>query len=128
MPPDMWPKSLDEFYAYWDEKIANLNVTPEAVQLSRDLMYPRNISFWLRPMGPTARVLTINWLPERLRRTYGFTNGRVRRGAYKAVVGYTKVVHPLVPRGLKTLPSRLYIKDMRKVVKRLEETGSWEKK
>jgi uncharacterized protein (DUF2236 family) len=91
-------------------------------------MYPRNIPLWLRPMGPTARVLTINWLPERLRREYGFTNGRVRTGAYKAVVGYTKVVYPLVPRGLKALPSRLYMKDMSAAVKRVEETGSWEKK
>lgn len=56
MLPDMWPKTLDEFYAYWDENIANLNVTPKAVQLSRDLMYPRNIPLCLRPMGPMARV------------------------------------------------------------------------
>lgn len=78
--------------------------------------------------GTDGEGLTINWLPVRLRREYGFTKGKVRRGAYKAVVGYTKVVYPLVPRALKTLPSRLYMKDMRKAVKRVEETGSWKKR
>jgi hypothetical protein len=60
-----------------------------------------------------------------VRVAYGFENGRAR--AYKGIVGYTKVVYPLAPRALKALPSMPYMKDIRKAVKRIEETRSWKK-
>lgn len=127
MPGEMWPESLEAFEEYWEANVRDLRVTPEAVGLCRELLWPRRIPVVLVPLGPVARCLTVNWLPERLRVAYGLGNGRASRLAYKGIVGYTKVVYPLVPRALKTLPSRLYMKDMRKAVKRVEETGSWGK-
>jgi len=75
MPPDMWPATLDDFWPYWNHNIEALEVTDWAKALSRDLLYPKHIPLWLKPLGPTARLLTVTWLPERMQREYGLEIG-----------------------------------------------------
>jgi hypothetical protein len=48
-----------------------------------------------------------------------------RRGMYHVFVGWTAMVYPHVPRRLKTTTSRMYIKDLKKAVRQIEETGTW---
>jgi uncharacterized protein (DUF2236 family) len=38
MPADWWPATLDDFYKYWDESIANLEMTKQAQTLSKQLL------------------------------------------------------------------------------------------
>jgi len=127
MPPDMWPATLDEFWKYWNHNIETLEVTDWAKGLCQDLLWPKHIPIFLKPLGPTARLLTSAWLPERMQREYGLEVRGFKLGMYHFTAGYLAVVYPHLPRRLKTLPSKMYMKDMRKAVKRIEETGSWSK-
>ncbi|KAH8682053.1 hypothetical protein BX600DRAFT_505677 [Xylariales sp. PMI_506] len=128
MPTDMWPKTLDEFHAYWNHNIETLQITDWARSLAHDLLHPKKLPLWLRPSTPIARLLTIHWLPERLQREYNIKITPFNTLMYHFVVGNTALVYPYLPKSLKTYPSKMYIKDMKKAVKRIEETGTWYKK
>lgn len=125
MPPDMWPPSLAAFWAYWDHEVATLEVTDWARSLARDLLWPHHVPLWMRASAPAARLLTVHWLPERFQREYGFKVSPLRTGAFHLLAGYVAVVYPLLPRRLKGKPGRVYLADMKKAVKAIEETGDW---
>lgn len=127
MPPEMWPKTYDEFMVYWNHNIATLEITEWAKSLSKNLLWPKHIPLWLKPMGPTARLLTIQWLPERMQREYGLKTGGLRLPMYHFLVGYVALVYPRLPWKVRRFPSKMYMKDMRKAVKRVEETGTWKR-
>ncbi|ETS75114.1 hypothetical protein PFICI_13598 [Pestalotiopsis fici W106-1] len=127
MPPEMWPATLDAFWEYWHHMIATLEVTDWARNLAGDLLHPKKLPLWLKPQAPVARLLTIHWMPERLQREYGLTVTPLNKAMYHFVVGYTALVYPHLPKSLKQLPSKMYMKDMKKAVKRIEETGTWYK-
>jgi uncharacterized protein (DUF2236 family) len=38
MPTDWWPKTLEEFYKYWDQNVETLEITEWARKLSKQLM------------------------------------------------------------------------------------------
>ncbi|KAI9148381.1 hypothetical protein HJFPF1_12212 [Paramyrothecium foliicola] len=125
MPPDMWPKTLGEFRAYWDHNIETLEVTEWARSLCKDLMYPKNMPWWYYPNAPTTRLLTKHWLPERLQREYHMTPTVWSTAMYHFTVGYGALVWTCVPKSLKMKPSKVYIKDMKRAVQLIEETGTW---
>lgn len=127
MPPEMWPATLDDFWVYWNHNIETLEVTSWAKSLCKDLLYPKHIPMVIKPLGPIARLLTVAWLPERLCTEYGLKITPFKRGSYHFIVGYVAIVYPHVPRRLKTMQSRYYMKDLKKAVKQIEETGSWGK-
>ncbi|KAH7029577.1 uncharacterized protein B0I36DRAFT_375033 [Microdochium trichocladiopsis] len=125
MPPDMWPETLDEFWAYWDHNIQSLEVTDWARSLCRDLLWPKKMPVYLLPSLPIARVLTMHWLPERLQREYNLKITSLNTAVFRTFVTSTAFVYPMIPRAIKSIPAKWYIKDMKKAVKRIEETGSW---
>lgn len=128
MHPAMWPPSLTEFWEYWNRNVEELEVTDYARSLARDLLYPKNMPLWFRPNAPVARLLTVYWLPERFRAEYGFKISPLRTALFHKVVAYTALVYPHLPHRWRTWPSRFYMRDMKKAVMRIEESGSWEEK
>jgi uncharacterized protein (DUF2236 family) len=125
MPPEMWPATLDDFWVYWNHNIETLEVTDWARSLCKDLLYPKHIPIWLKPMGPTARLLTTQWLPERLCKEYGLNISNFDRAMYHHIVGCTSMVYPHLPRKVRTSLSRYYLKDLKKAVKEVETMGVW---
>jgi len=125
MPPEMWPATLDDFWAYWNHSIQTLEVTDWARSLGKDLLWPKAMPVWSWPNLPVARLLTIHWLPERLQREYGFEITPLNTCMYHFLVGYIAFWYPKLPRAIREYPSRYYIKDMKKAVQRIEETGTW---
>ncbi|KAK7908394.1 hypothetical protein PG985_015697 [Apiospora marii] len=129
MPPELWPATLDEFWQYWHRQIETLTVTDWARSLCRDLLWPRKIPLYLWPAVPVGRLLTIHWLPERLQREYGLPRpGPWSNAFYYSAVAGTALIYPHLPRTLRTLPSKMYMKDMKSAVKRIEATGTWHNK
>jgi uncharacterized protein (DUF2236 family) len=124
MPPEMWPATLDDFWVYWNHNIETLEVTDWAKSLCKDLLYPKHIPFWLKPMSPIARLLTTQWLPERLRREFGLKIMNFDRAMYHHIVGYVSIVYPHLPRRARTSLSRYYMKDLKKAVKEVQATGT----
>lgn len=118
MPTEMWPATLDEFWKYWNHNISTPPITQWAKDLAHPLFYPKNT---------IARLLTAQWLLERLRVVYGLQSAEARNGAYKAVKAYIRIVYPLVPQPVRTYPRRHGIKDTRKAVRRIQSSGTWVK-
>ena len=117
MLTEMWPATLGEFWKYW-----NHNITPPTTQWAKDLahslFYPKNT---------IARLLTAQWLLERLRVGYGLPSTEARNGAYKVVKVYVGTVYPLAPQPVRTYPHKYGMKDMRKAVRRIQSSGTWDK-
>lgn len=128
MHPAMWPATLSEFWEYWDHNVETLQITDWARSLAHDLLYPKNMPLWFKPNAPIARLLTVYWLPERFRREYGFKITPLRTAMFHKFVAYTALVYPHLPVKVRTWPSRFYMRDMRKAVKRIEESGNWDDK
>ena len=114
VPPGMWPADRRAFWEYWDRSIESFEVTEDARQVARDLMWPKKGPLWMKAGMPAVRVLTCEWLPPRLREAYGLKSTKRNRAMYKFLMGMTKGVYPLMPMGLRTFPMKFYLKDMRK--------------
>ncbi|KAI1814567.1 hypothetical protein GGS20DRAFT_403689 [Poronia punctata] len=127
MPPEMWPATLEDFWKYWNHNIETLEVTDWARSLCRDLLWPKKMPLLLKPQMPIARLLTMHWLPERFQREYGLKITPLNSAMFHFIVGYVALVYPYLPKRLRTYPSRWYMKDMKKAVKRVQETGTWSK-
>lgn len=125
MPPEMWPATLEDFWAYWDHNIATLEVTDEARKLCQDLMYPANLPFGLRAMTPMARLLTTHWLPERLAKEYGLQPTMLSKLQYQALVSTMRVTYPLLPQNMRQFRHNHYMEDLKQAVERIEKTGHW---
>lgn len=125
MPPEMWPATLDDFWAYWNHNIETLVITDWARSLAKDLLWPKAMPLWAKPNLPVARLLTIHWLPERLRLEYGFKVSSLNTTMYNFTVKNVAFWYPKLPKAIRTYPSKYYMKDMKKAVQRIEETGTW---
>lgn len=125
MHPAMWPATLSEFWEYWNYNVENLEITDWARSLAHDLLHPKNMPLWFKPNAPIARLLTVYWLPERFRREYGFRISPLKTAMFHGVVSHVAFWYPHLPKSWRTAPSRFYMRDMKKAVKRIEKTGNW---
>jgi uncharacterized protein (DUF2236 family) len=73
VPKDKWPRDLDAFDEYWQEKISRLKVTPEAYAVAQQVLYPakglfkwKTLHAWAYMVlnGPLSRIVTTEMLPE----------------------------------------------------------------
>jgi uncharacterized protein (DUF2236 family) len=117
VPPELWPKTRKDFWAYWNKECENLEVTDHARDVSRGILYNKNIPFGLRAVLPLARVMTAEMLPLRIREEFGFKSTKLNRAVYKVTLGLTKVTYPALPKAIRTYPKRYYMKDMRRHIK-----------
>ncbi|CAG9988724.1 unnamed protein product [Clonostachys byssicola] len=115
VPPEMWPKTRAEFWQYWDEKIATLEITQHAREVGDDLLYLRKAPFYFRMFMPTVRVVTAELLPERMRQEFG-VNRHPR--TYKIVEFGVKSIYRPLPLWVRSMPVRYYMKDLRKRLKK----------
>lgn len=125
MPPEMWPKTLDDFWAYWDHMIATLEVTPEAKKLSRELLWPKNLPWNMQVLIPLSRVVTKQLLPPRLRREYDLEPSTLDWIQYQAAVSGLSYLYPYLPASLRSRRHNMYMEDLKAAVARVEKTGHW---
>jgi uncharacterized protein (DUF2236 family) len=128
MPPDQWFDDLDSFYSYWNHEVATLEVTYWARELANMLLYPK-LPWFLAPIGiPFShymRVMTIYFLPPRVREGYGLKFGKGRNLLHKLYLQPTKIGSKITPRFIRHGLMKPGIRDMKKSSKRIEKKGSW---
>jgi uncharacterized protein (DUF2236 family) len=113
LPAAFWPASRANFAAYFDARVASLDVSREARQIAHDLFAPVTAPTWLRAGLPLARLLTLDLLPESVRDAYGFRwTSRDRRRARRAWL-LLRLLVALTPHRLRSWPSRHYLKLLR---------------
>jgi uncharacterized protein (DUF2236 family) len=117
-PAELWPGSVAEFDAYWERQLDELEISDDAKQICRDLMYSRSLPWYVRTVLPVSRLVTAGLLPERLRDEYGFVWNRRRERLFRAGVRVTRLTYPHVPRRLRELPKAYYMRGFRKQFKR----------
>lgn len=114
VPAGMWPPSRVAFWQYWDDKIATVEITDDAKHVAQDLLRNKKAPIPVRAVLPLVRLTTTEMLPLRIREAYGLKSTKIRRGSYQFLMGLTKVTYPHLPRVVRTLPMRYYLKDMRR--------------
>jgi len=125
MPPELWPATLDEFWAYWDEQVETLKVTDEARELARALLWPAGLPWNLRAVTPFARLMTAHLLPARLAREYGLEPSALSWAQYHAAVATMATVYPRLPDSVRHRMHNEYMADLERAVARIEKTGHW---
>ncbi|KAJ6785290.1 hypothetical protein PWT90_01090 [Aphanocladium album] len=125
MPPELWPESLDAFWAYWDHNIATLEITDEARSLCRDLLYPENMPFELAALLPLSRLVTANVLPPRLAKEYNLEPTVAGRALFNTVMYGMATVYPLLPQSVRQNHYHRNMADLERAVKRIKDTGHW---
>ena len=114
MPAGLWPSSPEEFAAYFEAETARLQVTPEALAVSRELLTGHALPFWLRAALPLVRLVTAGLLDPRLRAAYGFRWTPKQQRRFDRVLGVTRVVWPKLPRGIRFSLCSVYLYKLRK--------------
>lgn len=111
VPPEMWPSSRRDFWTYWDNKVAELEITEHAKEVATDLLTLRRAPWHMRMFMPSVRVVTADLLPERIRQAY---NVKHHRKLYKVHEFMVKAIYRPLPLRVRSYPVRLYMDDMRK--------------
>ncbi|KAH8651233.1 hypothetical protein BX600DRAFT_516819 [Xylariales sp. PMI_506] len=111
VPAEMWPRTRRDFWVYWDNEVAGLEITQNAREVARDVLELKHAPWYLRMALPGLRLATTEFLPERIREGYGLT---ARPKSYKALETTLRVVYPRLPISLRRYPSRHYLEDMRR--------------
>lgn len=113
MPPELWPATRADFRRYFDEATSTLEVTPEALSVSKELLAGRSLPFWLRAAMPLARLVTAGLLDEKLRADYGFRWSPKQQRRFDRVIAVTRAVWPKLPRGIRFSLCSLYLRRLR---------------
>lgn len=119
LPEEHWPASLEEFEKYWERACARLEVGPEARALARDLFRPNNRLLW--PLTAAQRFISGGLLPPDLREAFGIPWSPAHQRRFDRLFRMVGAVYPRLPRGVRTLPSTLYLRSMRR-------GGGWKKR
>ncbi|KAH8699233.1 hypothetical protein BGW36DRAFT_377544 [Talaromyces proteolyticus] len=114
VPPSMWPKDRKSFWQYWDEQIQTLQISQNAKNVAKGLLYNKTAPLQVRATLPFVRLVTAEMLPKRFREEFGLKTSRSRRVGYKITLGITRAIYPALPRFIRTYPKRYYLKDMRR--------------
>lgn len=126
MPTEMWPATLDDFWDYWNENIANLEVTDIARKLSRDLLFPSaQLPFWMRVTSPLARVVTTNLLPKRLAKEYDLEPSLLSKLQFQFTTNTIGYSYPNLPLSLRRNLHDKAIDDLQRATTRIKKSGHW---
>jgi uncharacterized protein (DUF2236 family) len=114
MPLELWPTSIAAFDDYWNARLEALDVTDDARQIAHDLFHPTIAPRWVRAALPLAELLTVDLLPPRIRRAYGFRLGPVRRCQARWAWRIIRLVARALPARAKSWPARRLLRDLRR--------------
>ena len=101
------PESLADFESYMDEMIHGdeIYVTPQARELSIEIVLRPPAPIWARGLVEAVNQTTIGLLPTPIRRQYGFSWDPARAVALHGGAEYLRrLVVPLLPQKLRYLP------------------------
>jgi uncharacterized protein (DUF2236 family) len=113
MPPDLWPEDRAAFRSWFDAQLEALEVSPEALTVARQLLTIGRAPLWLRAGLPAVRLVTAGLLPPRLRAAFGFRWTPRQQRRFDRMLRVVRVVWPAVPRGIRHLPVRYYLRRVR---------------
>lgn len=112
--PEQWPRTEADFWRYWDDMVATVEVTDHARAVKTDLLSLAQAPWPIRMWLPFVRLATAEWLPPRVRELYGMKTSRSRRAVYRVLEKVVRATYPPLPEAVRTYPVKYYMKDMRR--------------
>jgi uncharacterized protein (DUF2236 family) len=113
LPAERWPATRAAFDDYFQARLADLHVTPEARAVSVQLLTARAAPPLVRALLPLVRLVTAGLLPPTLRLAYGFRWTPVQQRRFGRRLRVVKLVWPRLPRRVRAAPSTWYLRTMR---------------
>jgi uncharacterized protein (DUF2236 family) len=113
---DLWPSDRAAFDRYWDRMLADLRVDADVLAVSRQILHPAGVSWWLRPGLPLLRLLTVGLLPEPLRVRFRLDWDGARQRRFDRAMRWTALVYPQLPLRLRHLLRDRYLAKLRRLV------------
>ncbi|MBA2505492.1 MAG: DUF2236 domain-containing protein [Thermoleophilaceae bacterium] len=102
------PETYDDFVAYGEEMLSNgeIEVSDWARKRAREIVLEPPVPLAMKPLVETANQITIDLLPPKIRRGYGFIPVPGRGLAVRAGSEYVKrVLLPTLPDRLRLVPA-----------------------
>lgn len=126
--PEQWPRTEADFWRYWEDMVANLEITDHARSVKTDLLALKQAPLGIRMWMPLVRLATAEWLPPRIREAYGLKTSKPRRAVYWVLEKIVRATYPPLPESLRTYPVKYYLKDMRRRIAKMPDNIIPEKK
>ena len=123
LTPEHWPTDRKAFDDYWNRTVASLRVDEEVLAVSRQILYPSGIPWWLRPGLPLMRLVTAGLLPAPARTQFllPWDEGRQRR--FDRAMRWIARLYPRLPLRLRHLLRDRYLARLRRLVPAAAETA-----
>lgn len=124
LSPDQWPASRAAFDDYWARMVNALRVDDQVLAVSRQILYPHGVPWWLRPTLPAVRLLTAGLLPEAARRQFRLPWSVRRQRRFDRLMRWTVALYPRLPLRVRHLPRDRYLAKLRRAVRPEDRLGA----
>jgi len=113
---DDWPHDRTVFDGYWGRMIGLLRVDADVLAVSRQILHPAGVPWWMRPALPLFRLVTAGLLPGSVRSLFeiGWDDRRQRR--FDRVMRWTGRLYPHLPMRVRHLPRDRYVARLHRLV------------
>ncbi len=112
--PEMWPDDVAGFTEYWERTMGELSVDDQVLAFTHKLLSARNAPWFLKPFMPLNRFVTTGLLPQQARDAFELPWSPRDQRRFDLLFRILPAVYRWIPRPVRTLPSRLYLGDMRR--------------
>lgn len=116
LAPAHWPADRAAFDDYWERMVASLRVDADVLAVSRQILYPTGIAWWLRPGLPLMRLVTAGLLPPSVRAEFRLPWDGSRQRRFDRVMRWTGRIYPNLPLRLRHLLRDRYLAKLRRRV------------
>ncbi len=117
VPPSSWPPSRSAFEEYWSTMLDRLSVDDSVRALAGQILYPRNIPWWMRLLLPDARLVTAGLLPSSVREQYRLPWDAERHDRYERWMRRLTRWYPRIPARLRHATRDAYLRRVRRLVR-----------
>lgn len=120
---DRWPADRAAFDEYWERMIASLRVDADVLAVSRQILYPSGVAWWLRPGLPLLRLVTSGLLPTAVRDQFHLAWSGARQRRFDRMMRWIARLYPRLPLRLRHLLRDRYVARLRRLVPTAAETA-----
>jgi uncharacterized protein (DUF2236 family) len=114
MPAGLWPENRVAFARYWARRLGELRTDAATRRVAAQLLHPQSGPVMLRAGMPLGRLLTVGFLPERVRELFELPWRPVDQRRFDRVLRLIAAVYPLLPRRIRHWPKNHYLRALQK--------------
>ena len=114
VPADAWPADLAAFEEYWARTLRTLEPDPAVQAFVRRLLSPRGQPVLVRLLLPLQSLMARGGVPPEVREVLALHWSRRDQRTYRLFWRVFPPVYRCLPRPVRTLPARLYLRDFRR--------------